>query len=77
MLPLHSTISPIDGPHIKVKIPIPDINQFLHDVFLWSIVSASNDLQRDAAWHILSVVVNKRTEGLTMFLLPFYLSLTH
>ncbi|KAF8623217.1 hypothetical protein AX15_006454 [Amanita polypyramis BW_CC] len=54
--------------HSEVKIPVPDLNSFLHSVCLWSLESASNDLQRDSAWHIISVVVNKRTEDSSEFL---------
>lgn len=44
-------------------VPVPDLNLFLREVYMWSLDSASNDLQRDSAWHILSTIVNKRTEG--------------
>ncbi|KAM6497040.1 ARM repeat-containing protein [Amanita muscaria] len=54
--------------HREIKIPLEDIDKFLHDLLLWSIECASNDLQRDSAWHILSAIVNKRTEDVSAFL---------
>ncbi|KAF8347787.1 Dos2-interacting transcription regulator of RNA-Pol-II-domain-containing protein [Amanita rubescens] len=54
--------------HSEVMVPVPDLNLFLHEIYMWSLDSASNDLQRDSAWHILSIIVNKRTEDASTFL---------
>ncbi|KAK2463614.1 hypothetical protein APHAL10511_004365 [Amanita phalloides] len=54
--------------HSEVKIPVPDLNVFLDNVYAWSLDSANNDLQRESAWHILSIIVNKRTEDACVFL---------
>ncbi|KAF8637616.1 hypothetical protein AX17_002685 [Amanita inopinata Kibby_2008] len=54
--------------HSQVRIPVPDLNQFLHNIFAWGLNSADNDLQRNSAWHIVATIVNKRTEDVSGFL---------
>ncbi|PFH51873.1 hypothetical protein AMATHDRAFT_74737 [Amanita thiersii Skay4041] len=54
--------------HAQVTISVPDLSQFLRDIRIWCINYAGNDLQHESAWHIMSVIVNKQTEGVMEFL---------
>jgi hypothetical protein len=44
-------------------MPVPDLNDFLGMVLTWSRVQTDNNLQKDAAWHIVSSTVNKHADG--------------
>jgi len=54
--------------HSEIRIPVSDINKLMQNILLWSVRQANNDLQRDAAWHILSIIVNKRANDVLQFL---------
>ncbi|EGN92276.1 hypothetical protein SERLA73DRAFT_99542 [Serpula lacrymans var. lacrymans S7.3] len=51
----------------EVPIPVPDLSAFLDKLIAWNI-SSSTLLQKEAAWHIVSSIVNKRSEDVSPFL---------
>ena len=52
----------------EVALPVPDENAFLQILLLWSLDQAGIQQQRDAIYHTIGSVVNKRVEGLSTFL---------
>ena len=46
-----------------VTLPDHDLSSFLKDVQLWALNIAENDLEREAAYHIISSLVNKNVES--------------
>ena len=52
----------------EVSIPTQDENVFLSELFSWSLDQAQSQQQREAIYHIIGSVVNKRVEGLAPFL---------
>ncbi|OSX64436.1 hypothetical protein POSPLADRAFT_1065586 [Postia placenta MAD-698-R-SB12] len=54
--------------HKEVALPVPDEDAFLNTLLQWSSAHAENVLQRDAATHAISSIVNKRPGGLAVFL---------
>lgn len=51
-----------------MALPTQDENALLHTLLLWSLDEASTQQHRDAVYHIIGSVVNKRVEGLSLFL---------
>lgn len=54
--------------HKEVALPVPDEDAFLNTLLQWSSAHAENILQRDAATHAISSLVNRRPGGLGVFL---------
>ncbi|KAI0310724.1 ARM repeat-containing protein [Amylostereum chailletii] len=53
--------------HKEVALPVEDQGGFLDTMINWSIHHAKNALQREAVWHIVASVVNKREQDLALF----------
>lgn len=47
----------------QIPIPVPDLNEFLDRTLTWSLVHADTKLQKEAAWHIIASILNKRVDG--------------
>ncbi|KII87506.1 hypothetical protein PLICRDRAFT_55462 [Plicaturopsis crispa FD-325 SS-3] len=54
--------------HKEITIPSPNPSEFLRLVAQWKISTADNLVQKSAACHIISAVINKRAEDVTEFL---------
>ncbi|PBK72546.1 ARM repeat-containing protein [Armillaria solidipes] len=50
----------------EVSVPVPSLDGFLDDILKWSLTTADNDIQREAAWKILTSILNKHTAGKSM-----------
>ncbi|KAK0239096.1 ARM repeat-containing protein [Armillaria nabsnona] len=47
----------------EVSVPVPALDGFLDNILKWSLTTADNDIQREAAWKILTSILNKHTAG--------------
>ncbi|KAK0202783.1 Dos2-interacting transcription regulator of RNA-Pol-II-domain-containing protein [Desarmillaria ectypa] len=47
----------------EVSVPVPSLDGFLDGILKWSLTTADNDIQREAAWKILTSILNKHTAG--------------
>ncbi|KAK0188708.1 ARM repeat-containing protein [Armillaria mellea] len=47
----------------EVSVPVPSLVGFLDDILKWSLTAADNEIQREAAWKILTSILNKHTAG--------------
>ncbi|PBK99659.1 ARM repeat-containing protein [Armillaria gallica] len=47
----------------EVSVPVPSLDGFLDNILKWSLTTADNDIQREAAWKILTSILNKHTAG--------------
>ncbi|KAH9943852.1 ARM repeat-containing protein [Amylocystis lapponica] len=54
--------------HKEVPLPVADEVEFLDMLLKWTSTHADNVLQRDAITHAISSILNKRAEGLALFL---------
>ncbi|KZT67370.1 ARM repeat-containing protein [Daedalea quercina L-15889] len=54
--------------HKEVALPVPDEAAFLDMLLHWTVTVADNALQKDAAVHTISSILNKRTDWLSTFL---------
>ncbi|KAI9458702.1 ARM repeat-containing protein [Russula earlei] len=54
--------------HPEVKIPVEDESALLVQLLNWGIRHAKTGRQRECAWHIVAVIVNKRPADLDSFL---------
>ncbi|TFK51878.1 ARM repeat-containing protein [Heliocybe sulcata] len=50
--------------HKEVPVPVQDTSDFLHLLYTWSVKHAESLLQREAAWHALAAILNKRSEAI-------------
>ncbi|TFK39917.1 Dos2-interacting transcription regulator of RNA-Pol-II-domain-containing protein [Crucibulum laeve] len=54
--------------HKEVKLPVPELGQFLDMMLNWSLVHSENELQRESIWHLIASIVNKRVDDIADFL---------
>ncbi|KAF5355338.1 hypothetical protein D9758_006078 [Tetrapyrgos nigripes] len=58
----------IIGLRKEVKIPVPNLSEFLATILSWSLSGTDNDLQREAGWQIISSMCNKHGDDASAFL---------
>lgn len=56
----------------QVNLDVPNIAQFLNDVVRWTLQQAESELQKRAAVHLVSALVNRMADDLTPFLEGMY-----
>ncbi|KAF5335990.1 hypothetical protein D9611_006343 [Ephemerocybe angulata] len=52
----------------EVDLDVPNLGQFLEETIKWTLEGAGSDLQRNAAVHLVSVLVNRKADELQDFL---------
>ncbi|KAF9269073.1 ARM repeat-containing protein [Marasmius fiardii PR-910] len=52
----------------EIRIPVPDLNDYLNHILDWSITKSDHDHQREAVWKMIAAILNKRIEDATTFL---------
>lgn len=57
--------------HKEVRLVLGDINQFLDALLTWVLDKADNELTRTSALHMLSSIVNRRSDGKWRFVHRF------
>ncbi|KZT25249.1 ARM repeat-containing protein [Neolentinus lepideus HHB14362 ss-1] len=54
--------------HKEIPVPVQDTSSFLQSLYTWSVQHAESSLQREAAWHAIASILNKRSDDSIVFL---------